>query len=166
MYCAPHLLDELRPGAAGWYSVNDVFAPDRFERFVLKEGAARFMGGMPNFPSIYVLRKSLGFLMQLGIERIDSELRPLVQRAREGIAALGFQLLTPADPASASGIVSFAHDAPEDLGHALRDTGVIVWAGDGRLRASIHIYNDENDIDSLLASLGELEHLYRPIKRG
>jgi selenocysteine lyase/cysteine desulfurase len=166
VYCAPHLLDELRPGAAGWYSVNDVFAPDRFERFVLKEGAARFMGGMPNFPSIYVLRKSLGFLMQLGIERIDSELRPLVQRAREGIAALGFQLLTPADPASASGIVSFAHDAPEDLGHALSDKGVIVWAGDGRLRASIHIYNDENDIDSLLASLGELEHLYRPIKRG
>jgi cysteine desulfurase/selenocysteine lyase len=166
VYCAPHLLDELRPGAAGWYSVNDVFAPDRFERFALKEGAARFTGGMPNFPSIYVLRKSLGFLMQLGIERIDSELRPLVQRAREGIAALGFQLLTPADPASASGIVSFAHDAPEDLGHALRDTGVIVWAGDGRLRASIHIYNDENDIDSLLASLGELEHLYRPIKRG
>jgi hypothetical protein len=33
---------------------------------------------MPNFPSIYVLRKSLDFLMQLGIGRIDSELKPLV----------------------------------------------------------------------------------------
>src|SRR5665213_477446 len=166
VYCAPQLLAELMPGAAGWYSITDVFAPDRFERFALKEGAARFTGGMPNFPSIYVLRKSIDFLMQLGIERIDSELKPLVKRTREGIAALGLQLLTPADPASASGIVSFAHDAPEDLGHALRDAGVIVWAGDGRVRASIHLYNDENDIDSLLASLGELEHLYRPIKRG
>lgn len=166
VYCAPHLLDELRPGAAGWYSVNDVFAPDRFEQFALKEGAARFTGGMPNFPSIYVLRKSLDFLMQLGIERIDSKLKPLVKKTREGIAALGLQVLTPADPASASGIVSFAHDAPEDLGHALSDAGVIVWAGDGRVRASVHIYNDERDIDFLLSSLEKLEPMYRPIKRG
>ncbi|MGB8478320.1 MAG: aminotransferase class V-fold PLP-dependent enzyme [Acidobacteriaceae bacterium] len=156
VYCAPHVLDELKPGAAGWYSVNDVFAPDRFERFALKEGAARFVGGMPNFSSIYVLHKSLTFLIQLGIRGIDAELKPLVQKAREGIAALGFQLLTPADPASSSGIVSFAYDAPEDLGQALRDVGVVVWAGDGRLRASVHIYNDEHDIDMLLASLAEL----------
>jgi cysteine desulfurase / selenocysteine lyase len=121
---------------------------------------------MPNFPSIYVLRKSLDFLMQLGIERIDSELKPLVKRAREGIAALGLELLTPADPASASGIVSFAHESPEDLGQALRDAGVIVWAGDGRLRASIHLYNDEKDIDFLVASLAKLEPMYRTIKRG
>jgi cysteine desulfurase / selenocysteine lyase len=165
VYCAPHVLDELKPGAAGWYSINDLFASDRFECFSLKHGAARFTGGMPNFPSIYVLRQSLDFLMQLGVERIDLSLKPLVRRAREGIAGLGFQLLTPADPAYASGIVSFAHNAPEELAKALRDAGVIVWAGDGRVRASIHIYNDEDDINALVTSLREMEHLYRPIER-
>jgi cysteine desulfurase / selenocysteine lyase len=164
VYCAPHLLDELAPGAAGWYSVTDSFAPDRFERFALQDGAARFTGGMPNFPSIYVMRESLGFLIQLGIERIDLQLKPLVKKLREGIASLGFQLLTPLDEMYASGIVSFAHDAPEGLGRALRDRGVIVWAGDGRLRASVHIYNDEGDVDTLLTNLHELKHRCSPIR--
>jgi cysteine desulfurase/selenocysteine lyase len=160
VYCAPRLLEELTPGAAGWYSVSDVFASDRFERFSLKDGAARFVGGMPNFASIYVLRDSLSFLMRSGIERIDSQLKPLVRKAREGIASLGLRLLTPADEAYASGIVSFSHDAPEDLGRALLEKGVVVWAGDGRVRASVHLYNDENDIDSLLATLGVLTNVY------
>ncbi len=64
------LLEELAPGAAGWYSITDSFAPDRFERFALQDGAARFTNGMPNFPSIYVMRESLGFLIQLGIEKL------------------------------------------------------------------------------------------------
>lgn len=164
VYCAPHLLEELAPGAAGWYSVTDSFAPDRFERFALQDGAGRFTGGMPNFPSIYVMRESLGFLMRLGIEQIDLELKPLVKQLREGIASLGFKLLTPLDEIYASGIVSFAHGAPEDLGRALREKGVIVWAGDGRLRASVHIYNDEDDVNSLVTSLRELEHLCSPAK--
>jgi cysteine desulfurase / selenocysteine lyase len=156
VYCAPHLLKDLTPGAAGWYSVTDAFAPDRFERFALQDGAARFTCGMPTFPSIYVMRESLGFLLHLGVETIDLKLKPLVERLRDGIASLGLQLITPVDAMYASGIVSFAHDAPEDLGRRLRERGVIVWAGDGRLRASVHIYNDEDEIDALLATLREL----------
>jgi cysteine desulfurase / selenocysteine lyase len=160
VYCAPRLLEELTPGAAGWYSVRDVFAPDRFERFSLKEGAARFVGGMPNFASIYVMRDSLSFLMRSGIEQIDFKLKPLVRKARQGIADQGFRLLTPADEAYASGIVSFSHDAPEDLGRALLEKDVVVWAGDGRVRASVHLYNDENDIDSLLTALATLANAH------
>jgi len=164
VYCAPRLLEELTPGAAGWYSVSDVFASDRFERFSLKEGAARFVGGMPNFASIYVMRDSLSFLRRSGVEQIDSKLRPLVRKARRGIADLGFSLLTPADEIYASGIVSFSHDAPEDLRRALLDKGVVVWAGDGRVRASVHLYNDEDDIDSLLTSLGALADVHSPTR--
>ena len=156
VYCAPQLLAELTPGAAGWYSVTDVFAPDRFERFALQDGAARFTGGMPNFPSLYVMRESLRFLMQAGIEQIDLHLKPLVKKLREGLVSLGLQVLTPSDEAYASGIVSFSHEAPEDLGRALREKGVIVWAGDGRVRASVHLYNDEDDVNTLLTTLEEI----------
>jgi cysteine desulfurase / selenocysteine lyase len=156
VYCAPRLLEELAPGAAGWYSITDSFAPDRFERFALRDGAARFTNGMPNFPAIYVMRESLAFLMQLGIGQIDLALKPAVKQLREGITSLGFRLLTPPDGIYASGIVSFACDAPEDFGRALQEKGVIVWAGDGRLRASVHIYNDEDDVKAFLAALGGL----------
>jgi len=153
VYCAPDLLSRLRLGTAGWYSVRNLFAPDRFERFDLKDGAARLAGGMPNFPSVYVLRASMRFLTQVGVERIDAALKPIVRRAWEGIAALGFNLLTPENVQCASGIVSFSHEAPEEVARALESAGVIVWAGDGRVRVSIHLHNDENDVDALLSSL-------------
>ncbi len=87
-----------------------------------------------------------------------------MKQLREGITSLGFKLLTPLDEIYASGIVSFAHDAPEELGRALQERGVIVWAGDGRLRASVHIYNDEGDVDALLTNLHELKHRCDPVK--
>ena len=157
VYCAPHLLDELVPGAAGWYSIIDPFAPDRFERVALRDGAARFAGGMPNFPSIYVLRQALRFLQRVGVNRIDDQLKPLMKKLREGIAGLGYELLTPVDGRYASGIVSFSHAAPQVLGKALQDRGIIVWAGDGRVRASVHLYNDSSDLDALLTTLEELQ---------
>jgi selenocysteine lyase/cysteine desulfurase len=38
-YVSPELRDRLAPGAVGWYSVTDIFTPDRFERYELKAGA-------------------------------------------------------------------------------------------------------------------------------
>lgn len=161
VYSAPDLPDRLREGAAGWYSIQDVFAPDRFRSFRLKTGAGRFTGGMPNFPSIYVLRDSVRFLLQLGVERIDAALKPLVEKTRKGIADMNFDMLTPEDSHFASGIVSFAHESPEEIGSALRQNGVVVWTGDGRVRSSIHLYNSEGDIDALLTLLER----YRPSER-
>jgi selenocysteine lyase/cysteine desulfurase len=69
---------------------------------------------------------------------------------------MGFELLTPSGAGCASGIVAFAHPHAEAIGAALEQAGVIVWAGDGRLRASVHVYNDEEDIESLLAALRSL----------
>ena len=50
VYLSPQLEERLLPATAGWYSVSNLFTPDRFERFDYKDGAARLMAGMPNFP--------------------------------------------------------------------------------------------------------------------
>jgi selenocysteine lyase/cysteine desulfurase len=41
VFFAPELQERLLPGAVGWYSVQELFGPDRFENFKYKEGAAR-----------------------------------------------------------------------------------------------------------------------------
>jgi selenocysteine lyase/cysteine desulfurase len=153
VYLSPRLEQILPPAAAGWYAVRDIFAPDRFERFAFKDGAARLVCGMPNFVSIYALRESLRYLLELGVGRIDTTLQPLVRRLRDGLVETGVPLLTPPAAEYASGIVSFAHDDPRSVGEALEQEGVIVWAGDGRVRASVHLYNDDSDVDRLLGSL-------------
>ncbi len=156
LYCAPELRARLTPSSLGWYSVAGVFGPDRFQAYTLKADASRFTGGMPNFPSIYALKKSVDFLLSADVAACDARLKPVVAKLRRGISGLGFNLLTPEDPALASGIVAFSHPKPEEFGTALEQEGVITWCGDGRVRASAHLYNDESDIDRYLATLGSL----------
>ena len=50
----------------------------------------------------------------------------------------------------------FATDRSLDVERALRDAGVLVWAGDGRVRLSVHAYNDEADVARALAVLEDL----------
>lgn len=156
LYCAPELRQRLIPSSMGWYSVNDVFGEQRFERFTLKADAVRFMGGMPNFPGIYALKTGVDFLLQVGVENIDRGLRPLVARLRQGLADRGLELLTPPDPELASGIVSVATPNAREAGSLLDERGIHTWYGDGRVRASVHLYNDEEDIERYLAVLPEV----------
>src|SRR5262245_16308184 len=153
VYLAPELEERLVPRPVGWYSVEDIFTEDRFRTFRLKGGAARLATGMPNFPAMYTLRESLDLLNMIGVDRIQRELQPLVQTLHSGLERLGVRLLTPAGPLLASGIVSFAHAKAEQLGSALERAGVIVWSGDGRVRASVHVYNDSADVAHFLGHL-------------
>lgn len=153
VYLSPELEERLKPAAVGWYSIRDLFTPERFETFSYKSGAARLAVGMPNFPSMYALREGVEYLLAIGVERIESALRPLVRKLRSGLEERGVALLAPAGPEYASGIVSFAQVDAENIGAKLEREGVIVWAGDGRLRMSVHLYNDESDIDRLFSAL-------------
>jgi cysteine desulfurase/selenocysteine lyase len=156
VYAAPALRERLSASTAGWYSIQDLFSPDRFQSFSLKSGAAALMAGMPNFPAIYALREGLNTILAEGPDRIHAALKPLVRDLRQGLAERGFDLLTPSDPQFASGIVSFAHENPEWLGAQLARQRVVVWAGDGRVRVSIHLYNDRSDVHRFFEALDSL----------
>ena len=156
VYVAPEFRQRFQPAGVGWYSVKDLFSPHRFANYDLKDGAACLTAGMPNFPSIYGLRQALEFLLQVGVDRLDQELKPVVECLRQGLCELGLELLTPAGAEFASGIVAFAHPQAKEIGATLEREGVIVWAGDGRVRASVHLYNDMTDVDRYLKALAPI----------
>lgn len=114
---------------------------------------------MPNFPAMFILNQAIRYLIQIGVPSIENSLLPLVRAAYQGLSNLGLRLLTPPSEEFWSGIVSFASDNAEMIGKSLAASGIITWYGDGRVRASIHLYNDMGDIERFLDGLrGVLNH--------
>jgi cysteine desulfurase/selenocysteine lyase len=147
---------DFQPAAIGWYSVEDLFASDRYERYTLKPDAGRFETGYVGFPAIYALERGVSTLLAAGPARIADHALALGARLIAGLGRLGLEVMTPAAPERRGASVSFAHQRAGELGHALAERNVHVWAGDGRVRASTHLFNDEADVERYLAALADL----------
>lgn len=153
VYVAPSFRTQFDLAGVGWYSVTSVFTPDRFEHYSLKPGAACISAGMPNFAALYGMCEALRFVASIDQERETIRLNALCAELRQDLQQRGLNVLTPADSALSSGIVSFEHPQASQIGEDLEREGVIVWAGDGRVRASVHLYNDSDDIRLYLQAL-------------
>jgi selenocysteine lyase/cysteine desulfurase len=75
---------------------------------------------------------------------------------RQGLVKLGLPVLTPEAAEFRAGNIVFATDRSEELEERLRAAGVVTWSGDGRLRISVHGYNDEGDVARVLDTLARL----------
>jgi selenocysteine lyase/cysteine desulfurase len=144
------------PVGIGWYSTSETFAEDRYERYDLRGGAGRFETGYLSFPAIYALRASLPYLMEAAIERIAGHAHQLGDRLIAGLRRLDLEVITPDDHARRGASVSFLHREAAELGPKLATRDVHVWAGDGRVRASTHLFNSSADVDRYLDVLSRL----------
>jgi selenocysteine lyase/cysteine desulfurase len=147
---------EIEPAAIGWYSVTDLFAPDRYEQYTLRPDAGRFELGYNNFPAIYVLARSVPYLHTIGLPRIAAHARALGGLLIAGLQRLHLEVITPEDPTRRGASISFLHPDAAAIGRALAQQQIHVWAGDGRVRASTHLFNDEADVGVYLAALAHI----------
>ena len=153
LYVRAGAVGGLEPEAVGWRSIVDPFADILATGVDLAPDARRFEEGMPPFPSLYALDAGLELLAQCDPGEVAAHVRALGGRLRDELAARGLAPLGPAAEAERAGIVAIADDRAEEHTAALRERGVVVWGRDGRLRASVHLYNDSSDIDRLLEAL-------------
>ena len=153
VYCKAGLLDRLNCRAVGSWSVKDIFTPDRFQKVELKSTAARLELGMPNFPILYPLGNALCYLLQADVAQFDKELQPTCDFLLEELGQMSLKLMTPSSAGLRAGIISFEHSDCERIARKLAENRVYVWGGDGRVRLSIHLYNDLEDARKLLARL-------------
>lgn len=150
---------QLEPKAVGWNSV--IHEPDwrRRSGFQLKPTMEKFEGGNPSFMSVYYLESALATLEKIGICRIESHVLELGGALIDGLKRLGVDLLTPERPKDRAGNISIATIDSELMEARLRQRGVLTWGGDGRLRISVHAYNDRADVDRVLEEIEVLGRL-------
>jgi cysteine desulfurase / selenocysteine lyase len=155
MYTAPDLTAMITPPYAAKYSFtsNDRFQPE----LELAGDAHRFEYGNPNFLGCFVQRRSAEYIASLGLAHIEARVRELTTRLIEGAEQRQIRVRTPRPWHERAGLVSF--ELGKSAGPAvaaLKKKRIIVSEKDGYVRAGVHAYNDEGDIDRLLHAITEL----------
>lgn len=152
----PDRTREFRSRAIGWRGVTDMFGADRFDNYSLHADARRFELGYPSYPTIYALNFTTGLLLDVGIERIERHILEAGTYLIERLQGLGLEVMTPARPEHRAGNIAFVCSDGEQVAAALLREGILVWGGDGRLRASVHLFNDDHDIERFTQALQAL----------
>jgi selenocysteine lyase/cysteine desulfurase len=147
-------LDLMRPIGVGWHSVAHAADYSRIE-LNYKPSAARYEGGTQNMVGFLGLAESLELLVRYGQQAIGERIVALTDLLCERLQTAGAQLYSIREGERCSGIVSCEFPGRDSLAikqQLLRD-GVVCSARGGKLRFATHCYNNESDIDRLIAAL-------------
>jgi cysteine desulfurase/selenocysteine lyase len=135
----------------------------------------KFEAGTPNVAGAVGLAAAIDYLEEIGMDAIARHEQSLVRLASERLAAIeGVRIYGP-PPEHRSGVVSFTYGDihPHDLASILDTEGVCVRAGHhcaqplmrrldvpATARASFYVYNDESDVDALVAALATAKSVF------
>jgi len=154
-FCRHELLGLLRPSNIGWMCMKDAHNFGDYNLEYLDD-ARRFDSGSYNLAGIWGLGASIDWLLDIGIENIWGRIQTLTDRLAKGVQAKGYRLVSSRDPSEVSGIVAFVsdtHDHTRLVNHLRQEYRTVIAAREGRLRASPHFYNTEDEIDQLIDHL-------------
>ena len=160
----------LEPSMLGGGMV-DIVTPSGF---TLAEGYQKYEAGTPNVGGGIALGTAVDYLRKIGMDAIHRHETMLTTRIIDGLRKItGVRVYASENPADRIGVVSFTVEGfhPHEVAQQLDEAAdIMVRSGhhccqplmdslglpEGTVRASIGLYNTENEIDLLVATLEEL----------
>lgn len=146
-------LPDFRPALTGWHSTEwrpPFEAPGQIE---VKGTGQAFEPGNPAYGPLSVLDESLDYLAARGMHAIEAHTLAMSGQLRERLVALGLPVTTPAPAAERAGSIAFTSGDAPAIRARLEDAGVLVTGELGRVRASVHVYTREADLERLAGAL-------------
>jgi cysteine desulfurase / selenocysteine lyase len=143
---------DFTPGGAGWASATEGTTP---ADYAMKPDARRFEYGNAGHLGAYLLLESLAYLESFGIDAIAAHVRALAERLIAGLKDLDMEIMTPAGEENHAGNVCFRCPDPEAVMRRAAEAGILVWADNGRVRVSVHLFTTEEDVEVFLERLPE-----------
>ncbi len=160
LWCRRELAGRLLPTQTGWFADRNIFEMDIHD-YSPSPTARRFESGTPPIPSIYAGIAGIELISEIGIAETRAHVTALNERLIAGVDELRGIVATPRDPGQRGALVCIASlDSPR-LVQVLGAEQIVTSERDGNLRISAHAYNDESDIDAVLAALGRHRGLLR-----
>ena len=167
LWARESLLEEMPPFMGGGDMITDV----RTDGFVANEVPWKFEAGTPAIVEVIGWGAAIDYLQRIGLDAVRAHERSLTAYALDALdAAFGtdIRIFGPRVVQVRGGAISFELDGvhPHDIAQILDEDGVCVRAGhhcakplmrrlgvSSTARASTYLYNDQSDIDTLVASL-------------
>jgi selenocysteine lyase/cysteine desulfurase len=152
MWVTPEMREALVPTQTGWFADEDIFAMSIAD-YSPHASARRFDAGTPPVPSLYAGVAGLSLVDEAGVPAIEAHVAGLVDRLLDGLDALGATVVTPRDPRRRGPLVCIRARDVGELVEALVADRIVVSSREDKLRVALHLYNVDEDVDTLLAAL-------------
>lgn len=171
LYGKRELLEKMPPWQGGGEMIKEV----RFEKTTYNELPFKFEAGTPDFIGVIGLGEAIEYVKSVGLDEIAAHEHGLIAYAMERIRQVP-RIILYGDAPGKSSVVSFGLEGMHhfDLGTLLDKMGIAVRTGQlcadpvmshygvtGMVRASLAMYNTEEEIDALCAGLKKIERIFK-----
>jgi cysteine desulfurase/selenocysteine lyase len=176
LYGKRERLEALRPSNLGGGTVNRVHADYSYD---LRDLPWRLEAGTPDIAGVIGLAAAVEYIQELGLEQIEARIQELCDSLAGKIGKLpGIRLCAPGAGARRTGMVSFGLEnevfSADYVTRLLSDTyGIMVRGGhhcahplheylgmeSGTVRASLQVYNTEEEIEYFAKALASVLNL-------
>jgi kynureninase len=128
LYVRRELQKQLRTPIQGWFGRRDQFAMG--PGYEPADGIERFAAGTPSILGLAAIEAAVGLVEEAGIGRIAEKGRGLtsmvLEIADDALAALGFEAVTPRNPADRGAHVALRHPEAWPIARALIERARVV----------------------------------------
>lgn len=161
LYVRSGLIGELVPSHSGWFAQQDIAAMDITANRP-SPSARRFEAGTPPVVNCYAAEAGLRIILETGTDAIEQRVRALTRRCMNGLAAIGWPAVTPADDARRGPMVAVPSRDAGGLLARLSEEDIVASVRNDNIRATIHFYNSEADIDRFVAAMAAHRDRFGP----
>lgn len=152
LYVRRDLVERLEPTITGWFGRINPFAFS-IDTLDWSSTASRFESGTPPVPNAYAALAALQLLDRIGYATVGDQVARLVGRYLSAVRDAGFVVKTPAEPGRRGPLTVVASTDAPTLVSRLAARGIVASCRGNGLRVSFHAYNNESDVDAVVAAL-------------
>ncbi len=170
LYGRETLLDAMPPYQGG----GDMILEVSFDRTIYNELPYKFEAGTPNIAGVVGLGAAIDYLQSIGLDRIAAHEARLLDTMTSALSSIdGIRLIGTADRKASVQSFVIAGVHPHDIGTLLDEQGVAIRTGHhcampamqffdvpGTARASLALYNDDDDVLRLVTALERAVKLF------
>ena len=133
---------------------------DKNMKMNMSNTATRFELGTPHFQNIIALNAAIRYISKIGIRHIEKRILNLTDYLINNLQNMNLQILSPIEEKKyRSGIILFKPRKKKsaDIVMELEKKNRIIVSARGKgIRVSTHFYNNEEDVDRLIAGLNRI----------